>query len=85
MSILGQRFAYRLDSDSVHETDTNTSEEKTQPEKKREEHNTFHIPKLSAIQHISSQEYIEHTGNESMPAEYRYFGVGVFVRPKGRN
>jgi hypothetical protein len=45
---------------------------------------TFHIPELSAIQEISTRDYIEHTGNESMRAEYRYFGGGMFVRSKAK-
>jgi hypothetical protein len=42
----------------------------------------FYVPRSSAIQQISSQEYIEHTGNEAQPAEYKYFGGGIFVRLK---
>jgi hypothetical protein len=58
-----------------------------QPQKKKQKKTNstaFHIPKLSAIQQISAREYIEHTGNEAMPAEYRYFGGGMFVRPKAK-
>jgi hypothetical protein len=59
---------------------------KGRPPKKKKKKNftAFHIPELSAIEHISAQEYIEHTGNEAMPAEYRYFGGGMFVRPKAK-
>jgi len=39
----------------------------------------FHIPELSGIQEISTE---DHTGNEGMPSECRYFGGGMFVRPK---
>jgi hypothetical protein len=42
----------------------------------------FHLPLLSAIQQISYQSYIEHTGNEAQPEEKRYFGGGMFVRQK---
>jgi hypothetical protein len=57
-----------------------------QPPKKKQGTNStaFHIPKLPAIQQISAKEYIEHTGNEAQPAEYRYFGGGMFVHPKAK-
>jgi hypothetical protein len=42
----------------------------------------FHIPKLSAIKKISSQHYIDYTGNEVMPAEHCYIGGGMFVCAK---
>ena len=80
------RYAYRFDDNE--EEDSPGSPEppprKKQKKKKSGASTQFHIPDLSAIQQISSQEYIEHTGNEAMPAEYRYFGGGMFVRPKAK-
>ena len=69
--------AYRFDDVRI------ATNERT-PIKKMKISKEFHIFKLSAIQKISSQEYIEHTGNEAMPAAYRYFGGGMFVRPKAQ-
>jgi hypothetical protein len=43
----------------------------------------FHVPMTSAIKQISSQDYVEHTGNEAQPGEFRYFGGGMFVRKEG--
>ena len=40
----------------------------------------FYVPFASAIQMISSQEYIEHTGNECQQGENKYVGGGMFVR-----
>jgi hypothetical protein len=42
----------------------------------------FHVPKSSGIELISSNHYIEHTGNEPQPGEQKYFGSGMFVRQK---
>jgi 2OG-Fe(II) oxygenase superfamily len=74
---IDKHYAYRADG---VEMDTATSSNPAKKKKKitRE----FHIPKLSAIQKISSRNYVEHTGNEAMAAEYRYFGGGMFVRAK---
>jgi hypothetical protein len=69
--------AYRFEDVGIA-TDEHT------PLKKKKISKEFHIPKLSAIQKISSRDYIENTGNEAMPAEYRYFGGGMFVRPKAQ-
>jgi hypothetical protein len=77
-------YAYRFDD---IEEETFPEPPSGQPPKKKQKKTNstaFHIPKLSAIQQISAQEYIEHTGNEAMPAEYRYFGGGMFVRPKAK-
>lgn len=68
-----ERYAYRADG---VEMDTAT------PRKKKKISREFHISKWSAIQKISSRDYVEHTGNSAMPAEYRYFGGGMFVRAK---
>ena len=73
---LEKRYAYRVDG-----TTMSTSDE-LPPLKKRKVSRKFHIPKFSAITQISSQHYVEHTGNEAVPAEYRYFGGGMFVRAK---
>jgi hypothetical protein len=74
---LDERYAYRADG---AEMDTATSSDPAK--KKNKITREFHIPKLSAIQKISSRDYVEHTGNSAMPAEYRYFGGGMFVRAK---
>jgi hypothetical protein len=50
--------------------------------KKKKLSREFHVPKLSAIEKISSRNYIDYTGNEAMPAEHRYFGGGMFIRAK---
>ena len=42
----------------------------------------FYVPNTSAIKQISSNEYIEHTGNEAQPGEHKYFGGGMFVRKR---
>jgi hypothetical protein len=77
-------YAYRFD-DIEGEILPELPSGRPPPKKKQKKNSTaFHIPKLSAIQQISAQEYIEHTGNEAMPAEYRYFGGGMFVRPKAK-
>jgi len=75
---INERYAYRADG---VETDTATSSDPAKKKKKRITRE-FHIPKLSAIQKISSRDYVEHTGNSAMAAEYRYFGGGMFVRAK---
>jgi hypothetical protein len=74
-SMTGERFAYLFGDNDNQETNELKSDEKPSGFE-------FHIPKLSAIEKISSQDYIEYTGNESMLAEYRYFGGGMFVKPK---
>ena len=43
----------------------------------------FFVSRSSAIEQISHQSYIEHTGNEAMLGEDKYFGGGMFVRRKG--
>lgn len=58
---------------SVHGSDSEV-------EKDDSKSTVFYVPKSSAIKQISYQEYIEHTGNEAQPAEYKYFGGGMFVR-----
>ena len=76
---IDERYAYRFDDVGI---DTTASSDLVPPAKKKKITHEFHIPKLSAIQKISSRHYIENTGNEAMPAEYRYFGGGMFVRAK---
>jgi 2OG-Fe(II) oxygenase superfamily len=72
-----KRFAYLFGDYNYDDDDQDTNELGNYEKPSR-----FHIPKLSAIEKISSQDYIEHTGNESMLAEYRYFSGGMFVRPR---
>ena len=70
------------DDEPDDEADDNAS---PPPSKKRKlDKILFHIPEFSAAQKISRQEYIEYTGNDAMPAEHRYFGGGIFVRPKAK-
>ena len=42
----------------------------------------FHLPRSSAIQHISRRDYVEHAGNEAIFGEGKYFGGGMFVKAK---
>jgi hypothetical protein len=71
-------YAYRFDDHEVE----NFPGPPPKKQKKRRRCPSFHIPELAAIQEISTRDYIEHTGNEPMSAEYRYFGGGMFVCPK---
>jgi hypothetical protein len=77
-----ERYVYRYDNikDSEDDYDPGYPARK----KKKVERPEFHIPKISALEEISSQDYVEHMGNEAMPAKYRYFGGGMFVRPKAQ-
>ena len=45
----------------------------------------FHIPELSGIQEISKQDFVEYVGNEALDGDYRYFGGGMFIRPKSKS
>ncbi|SJL15597.1 uncharacterized protein ARMOST_19099 [Armillaria ostoyae] len=51
--------------------------------KKARSSTEFHLNLVSDVMEISSEEYIEHTGNEAQEAECRYFGGGMFLREKG--
>ena len=76
-------YVYRMDVE-VSESDSDLDE----PPRKKQKQNkpaAFHIPELSEIQEISRQDYVEYTGNEPIHAEYRYFGGGMFVRPKNES
>ncbi|OJA08729.1 hypothetical protein AZE42_11846 [Rhizopogon vesiculosus] len=42
----------------------------------------FHIPRASAIEKILEQELAEWVGNERQKGEIRYYGAGMFVKPK---
>jgi hypothetical protein len=66
------------DSDTGSEDDEESWETDIQTTGK----GTFHLPELSAIRQISRREYIEHTGNEALPGDKKYFGGGMFVRQK---
>jgi hypothetical protein len=72
-----ERYAYRFGDDVGVDTSNGAS-----LAKKKKITREFHVPKLSAIKQISARDYVEHTGNSAMEAEYRYFGGGMFVRPK---
>ncbi|KAK0436169.1 hypothetical protein EV421DRAFT_1739817 [Armillaria borealis] len=50
--------------------------------KKARSSTEFHLNLVSDVMEISSEEYIEHTGNEAQEAECRYFGGGMFLREK---
>jgi hypothetical protein len=76
-----EHYVYRYDDIEV---DRDDSESPPPKKKKKVQRPEFHIPKLSGLVEISKQEYVEHTGNEAMPAKYRYFGGGMFVRPKAK-
>jgi hypothetical protein len=43
---------------------------------------SFHLPVASAIREISEEPYIEHVGNEPQMGETKYYGAGMFVKPK---
>jgi hypothetical protein len=75
-----EHYAYRFDD--VEMESTASSNLSAPLAKKKKVSREFHVPKLSAIEKISSWHYIDHTGNEAMPAEHRYFGGGMFVRAK---
>ncbi|KDR67005.1 hypothetical protein GALMADRAFT_258670 [Galerina marginata CBS 339.88] len=79
---LEDRFVYRYNAARGVKDDSSASPSPRKSQKRRA--NEFHVPKLSAIVEISRQDYIEYTGNEAMSAEYRYFGGGMFVRPKAK-
>ena len=72
-------YVYRCDE----VTESDESDGPPPSKKKKRNRSTFHIPELSGIQEISRQDYVDYTGNEALPAEYRYFGGGMFIRPKG--
>ena len=78
--ILEGRYVYRLD------VEVKSDVSKPSPSKKQKLNMPeFHMPELSGIQHISKQDYIGKNSfqdNEPIRAEYRYFGGGMFVRPK---
>jgi hypothetical protein len=78
------RYAYRFDDIEGEVFPEPPLGRPTKKKQKKANFTAFHIPKLSAIQQISAKEYVEHTGNEAMPAEYRYFGGGMFVRPRAK-
>jgi hypothetical protein len=72
--------AYRCDD---FESEDSESEFVAPPRKKQKRDSSdFHIPELSGIIRISRQDYVEYIGNNPMEAEYRYFGGGMFIRPK---
>ena len=73
-------YVYRCDVEVTESDDPPPSKKQ-----KRDRPQAFHIPELSGIQQISRQDFVEYTGNEAMPAEYRYFGGGMFIRPKSES
>ena len=81
--ILEGRYVYRLD------VEVKSDDSKPSPSKKQKLNMPeFHMPELSGIQHISKQDYIGKNSfhdNEPIRAEYRYFGGGMFVRPKSNS
>ncbi|KDR71957.1 hypothetical protein GALMADRAFT_102114 [Galerina marginata CBS 339.88] len=79
---LEDRFVYRYNAARGVKDDSSASPSPRKNQKRRA--NEFHVPQLSAIVEISRQDYVEYTGNEAMSAEYRYFGGGMFVRPKAK-
>ncbi|KAF8812934.1 hypothetical protein BYT27DRAFT_6399752 [Phlegmacium glaucopus] len=82
--VINKHRVYRCDEPPTKRQWIDEEFEKPKKPRAPRSRTAFHIPKLSGIQKISSQRYIEHTGNEAMPAEYRYFGGGMFVRPKAK-
>jgi hypothetical protein len=46
----------------------------------QEKKTTFHVSLSSGLQQISSQDYVEYTGNEAQIGENTYFGGGMFVK-----
>jgi hypothetical protein len=78
-----ERYAYRYGDDvGVDTTASSDGASLVKKTKKKKITREFHVPKLSAIKQISARDYVEHTGNSAMEAEYCYFGGGMFVRPK---
>ena len=80
-------YVYRMDVE-VSESDSDSDSDLDEPPRKKQKQNkpaAFHIPELSGIQEISRQDYVEYTSNEPIHAEYRYFGGGMFVRPKNES
>ena len=67
-----------VESDAGEVSDEDLSDSMEQDHKST----VFYVPNTSAIKQISSNEYIEHTGNEAQPGEHKYFGGGMFVRKR---
>ncbi|OJA11755.1 hypothetical protein AZE42_06318 [Rhizopogon vesiculosus] len=45
---------------------------------------SFHLPGASAIQQISEKPFLEYIGNESQMGEAKYYGGGMFIKPKNK-
>jgi hypothetical protein len=69
----------KFDSDSESESDAGSTKNAAGD---LPQNVTFHLPLISSIREISRQAFVEHTGNEALPAEKKYFGGGMFVRQK---
>ena len=80
--VLVGHCVYRCD---VEDTESDSNGDQPPKKKRKQEIPAFHIPELSGIQEISKQDYVEYTGNGAMPAKYRYFGGGMFIRPKSES
>jgi hypothetical protein len=70
-------------SDGVMSTKSDADEKSLdESDAKSSSQTIFYLPKVSALKMISSEDYIEHTGNEAQLAEHKYFGGGMFVRQR---
>jgi hypothetical protein len=78
----GSKGTGGLDADPASPDDVMSTESDTDDESDAESTSStmFYLPKVSALKMISSEDYIEHTGNEAQLAEHKYFGGGMFVR-----
>ena len=71
-----------VEEEEVEEEEVKHDEVKHNPVNDEKEPPIFFVSRSSAIERISHQSYIEHTGNEAMLGEDKYFGGGMFVRRK---
>ncbi|KAF8888421.1 hypothetical protein CPB85DRAFT_1258190 [Mucidula mucida] len=72
--------------DKPERTDDEDMEDEDEDEDEEDESNNrefeFYLYDAIDVRHISSEEYIEHTGNESLEGSTKYFGGGMFLREK---
>jgi hypothetical protein len=78
--------AYRFPHSGDEEKSDSDSDEDQRYRRRYRRHDTvdtvFHLPRSTAITHISRVEYVEHAGNEAIIGEGKYFGGGMFVKSK---
>ncbi|KAF8917406.1 hypothetical protein CPB85DRAFT_1250218 [Mucidula mucida] len=66
----------RTDDEDMEDEDEDEEDESNNRESE------FYLYDAIDVRHISSEEYIEHTGNESQEGSSKYFGGGMFLREK---